>query len=129
MANSMSENEDEMAENDSIDDAHPSHDTLSEDVKLNAPLPRAIRRIPCFFRFDNVPPEATGLSLDAYARGVVLMSSLFMGPALLTLANEEAQASCDSCGEDARIYGMKPSSLLSNIGRYYSVWVVCLCGS
>jgi MFS-type transporter involved in bile tolerance (Atg22 family) len=115
MANSMSENEDEMAENDSIDDAHPSHDTLSEDVKLNAPLPRAIRRIPCFFRFDNVPPEATGLSLDAYARGVVLMSSLFMGPALLTLANEEAQASCDSRGEDARIYGMKPSSLLSYI--------------
>jgi hypothetical protein len=25
---------------------------LSEDVKLNAPLPQAIQRIPCFFRFN-----------------------------------------------------------------------------
>jgi hypothetical protein len=47
MTNSMSENEDEMAENDSIDDAHPSHDSLLENVRLNAPLPQAMRRIPC----------------------------------------------------------------------------------
>ena len=49
MTNSMSENEDEMAENDSMDDAHTSHDhdSLSEDVRLNAPLPQAMRRIPC----------------------------------------------------------------------------------
>lgn len=87
----------------------------------NAPLPLVMRRIPRFFRFDNAPPEATGLALDVYARGTVLMSSLFMGPALLTLATAEAEASCGAdqgaaCGEDVRIYGMKPSSLLSNIG-------------
>jgi hypothetical protein len=64
------------------------------------------------------PPEGTGLSLDAYAWGVVIMSSLLMGraQALLTLANNaDTSKSCDSCGEDTRIYGMKPSSLLSNI--------------
>ena len=105
MESSISENEDEMAANDC--NIKPCDDV---------PLPLAMRRIPRCFRFNNAPPEATGLSLDAYARGAVLMSSLFMGPALLTLANDQAQISCNNCGEDARIYGMKPSSLLSNIG-------------
>jgi hypothetical protein len=53
------------------------------------------------------------------------MSSLLMGrpQPLLTLANNaETSKSCDSCGEDARIYGMKPSSLLSNISK----WLSCL---
>ena len=90
--------------------------SLSNDIKADAPLPLVMRRIPRFFRFDNASPEATGLTLDAYARGTVLMSSLFMGPALLTLANDAAQEKCNNCGDDARIYGMKPSSLLSNIG-------------
>jgi len=94
----------------------PPHCSLSDDVKTNAPLPLIMRRIPRLLRFDDGPPEATGLSLDAFARGTILMSSLFMGPALLTLANKAAQEKCNDCGDDARIYGMKPSSLLSNIG-------------
>ena len=109
------DNGEEIPENDSFDRG-AIHISLSANVKQDAPLPLAMRRIPRFFRFDNAPPEASGLALDAYARGTILMSSLFMGPALLTLANDEAQEQCDNCGEDARIYGMKPSSLLSNIG-------------
>ena len=90
-------------------------ETESSDEEPNAPLPIAMRRVPRFFRFDNAPPEATGLAIDMYARGTILMSSLFMGPALLSLAYNEAQADCNNCGDDARIYGMKSSSLLSNI--------------
>lgn len=81
----------------------------------HAPLPPVLRYVPRLFRFDNAPPEATGLAIDMYARGTILMSSLFMGPALLSLARNEAQERCNDCGDDARIYGMKPSSLLSNI--------------
>jgi MFS-type transporter involved in bile tolerance (Atg22 family) len=81
----------------------------------HAPLPLAMRSIPRLFRFDNAKPEATGLAIDMYARGTILMSSLFMGPALLSLARNAAQEQCNDCGDDARIYGMKPSSLLSNI--------------
>jgi hypothetical protein len=55
----------------------------------NAPLSVVMRRIPRFFRFDNDPSEATGLSLDAYTHGwgveVLMMSSLFLRPpALMT---------------------------------------------
>lgn len=97
----------------------PCHDAVSDGAKVDAPLPLVMRRIPRCLRFDNGPLEATGLSFDAYARGAVLMSSLFMGPALLTLANDAAQEKCNDCGvDDARIYGMKPSSLLSNIGMF-----------
>lgn len=92
------------------------HDAIMDTPDGDTPPPLGMRRIPRCFRFDNALPEATGLSLDAYARGVLSMSSLFMGPALLQLANNAAQEQCHDCGEDdARIYGMKPSSLLSNI--------------
>lgn len=107
----------ETLQHDAAVDTRLQH-SLSDGVTSDAPLPLVMRRIPRFFRFDNATPEATGLALDAYARGTILMSSLFMGPALLTLANDAAQKECNDCGDNARIYDMKPSSLLSNIGMY-----------
>jgi MFS-type transporter involved in bile tolerance (Atg22 family) len=58
---------------------------------------------------NNNPPEVTGLALDMFARGTIFMSSIFLGPALLELATEAAP---DAGG---RLYGFRPSSLLSNM--------------
>ena len=54
--------------------------------------------IPRCCKWDNfdAPREATGLSLDYYARGHVLMSSMVLGPALLELAQAAAQLNCPS---------------------------------
>lgn len=81
--------------------------------------------IPRFFRFDGAPVEATGLSVDMYTRATIIMSSLFLGPALLELAKEDVQDQCTQYPEDSmewkqcidsvRIHGFKPSSLLSII--------------
>mmetsp|Transcript_3354 Transcript_3354/g.5000 ORF Transcript_3354/g.5000 Transcript_3354/m.5000 type:complete len:214 (-) Transcript_3354:298-939(-) len=46
------------------------------------------------------------------------MASIFLVPALLGLASNEAQSSCDveeAERDDSRVYGFKPSSLLTNI--------------
>jgi UMF1 family MFS transporter len=78
------------------------------------PLMLHLRWVPRCLRYDHGPVEATGLALDFYARAYILMSSIFLGPALLELATEAANCESEqNC--DARIYGMKPSSLLSNI--------------
>lgn len=89
------------------------------------------RHLPRIFLFDgDSPPEATGLALHGVARGAVVMSSLFLGPALLRLAVAEAEGNCnggsghndgegagDHCDDGGgRVYGMKPTSLLTNIG-------------
>ena len=77
----------------------------------------------------TAPSESTGLSLDFYARGHILMSSLFLGPALLELAQAAAGSRCldstDPTDEDSftndemsshcKIYGFRPTSLLTNI--------------
>ena len=82
------------------------------------------------------PIEATGLAYNSFARGAVAMSTIFLGPALLKLA-EEAATSNNNCNYDednhygndddidsnciqggGRIYGMKPTSLLTNIGVF-----------
>jgi UMF1 family MFS transporter len=76
--------------------------------------PTVLRSVPRLFRFDNAPIEASGLAIDMYGRGAVLMSSLFLGPALLQLASEAAGCT-DEEECDAKIYGFRPSSLLSNI--------------
>lgn len=89
-----------------------SHHALSV---CEAERPPILRYVPRIFLFENAPPEATGLALDVYARGAVVMSSLFIGPALLQLATDATEAECDQENCDTRIYGMKPSSLLSNI--------------
>jgi hypothetical protein len=70
--------------------------------------------------------EANGLALDMYARATVAMCSLFLGPALLDLANDAARcgsgSSVDAYNEDSlmsscdnTIYGFRPSSLLTNL--------------
>lgn len=95
-------------------------------------MPRHHQQIPSFFRcfpklcgFKNSPIEATGLSMINFGKGAVTMSTIFLGPALLALANDAAQANCNTdneaidtqCNEnDQRVYGMKPSSLLTVIG-------------
>eukprot|EP00986_Skeletonema_menzelii_P005784 scaffold2144_cov149-Skeletonema_menzelii.AAC.4 len=92
--------------------------------------------LPPIFLFDNdnSPIEATGLALNSIARGAVGMSSLFLGPALLILAQNAAKEAggCDTtnnddggqeCSDDdeGRVYGMRPSSLLTNIGVFSGV--------
>ncbi|KAL7579639.1 hypothetical protein ACA910_021791 [Epithemia clementina (nom. ined.)] len=79
--------------------------------------------IPNWLRFDHAPSEATGLSLDNYARGHVMMSSMFLGPALLELASAAAQAQCTNNATTTttsacKIHGFRPSSLLTNIGIF-----------
>ena len=53
------------------------------------------------------------------------MSTIFLGPALLKLAAAAAQANCDgydggdvSTETDCRVYGFRPTSLLTNIGVF-----------
>lgn len=62
--------------------------------------------VPHCLRFRH--PEATGCALDAYGRATASMASLFLGPALLDLAMGEA-------GENGRVHGFRPTSLLTNI--------------
>jgi MFS transporter, UMF1 family len=95
-----------------------------------APRDPVLKYVPRLFKFDRAPIEASGLSVDVYARATILMSSLFLGPALLQLASNEAEAYCllgddpsigndsilmDACLAGAKVHGFKPSSLLSNI--------------
>jgi MFS transporter, UMF1 family len=84
------------------------------------PLPAILQHVPRWMRFENSPIEATGLNVDIYARGTIIMSSLFLGPALLQLATESAYQACSDsgradCNENPRIFGFRPSSLLANI--------------
>lgn len=92
----------------------PEHDHYHRQHKALLPY------IPALFRYDvTIPMEATGLALDAYGRGAVVMSSLFLGPALLQLATQAA--GCDPLDQDTctnKIYGFRPSSLLTNIAIF-----------
>jgi MFS-type transporter involved in bile tolerance (Atg22 family) len=95
---------------------------------------------------NNLPQkmEATGLALNSIARGLVGMSSLFLGPALLILAQDAAvkegggcndsnnnyngqdDSSCNDNDNEGRVYGMRPSSLLTNIGVFSGVFSAIL---
>ena len=85
---------------------------------------RAAAIVPRMFLFADIegaPPEATGLALCSIARGAAAMSTIFLGPALLRLAQDasvcddgESGSSSSSC----RVYGMRPTSLLTNIGVF-----------
>ena len=102
-------------------------------------------KLPPIFLFDNdnSPIEATGLALNSIARGAVGMSSLFLGPALLILAqnaakeaggcnttsyNNDDNGGQEECSDDdeGRVYGMRPSSLLTNIGIFSGVFSAIL---
>ena len=92
-------------------------------------FPRIMKYVPRCWRFDNAPIEATGLSIDAYGRGHSMMSMLFLGPALLDLATAAAaQSNCgnleelqDNNQQVCKIYGFRPSSLLSNIAIFSGI--------
>lgn len=105
----------------------PHHGDLHHKVTLcsDAAEHPALLFVPRFFRYENGPLEAVGLNIDFYTRATILMSSMFLGPALLQLASKAA--GCDNeqhC--DNRIHGMKPSSLLSNIAIFSNVFVAIL---
>lgn len=84
-----------------------------------APLPSAARHVPRCLRYDQgAPIEATGLAVDNWAMGPVFLSSMFLGPALLQLATEAAGCVYDESEEticENKVYGFRPSSLLSNM--------------
>jgi MFS transporter, UMF1 family len=106
-------------------DGHNDEASGDDTVPFPPPLHSALLHVPSFFRYDKGPLEATGLNIDFYARATILMSSIFLGPALLQLATDAA--GCDSeeiCNN--RIYGMKPSSLLSNIAIFSNLLVAIL---
>ena len=102
--------------------------------------PFFFRYIPRCMRWDynghddrHSPIEATGCAVDMYARATMYLVGIFVGPALLELASSQAaaEASCDtvegdrdSCieGGEARVYGFKPSSLLTNMGMVASLF-------
>jgi UMF1 family MFS transporter len=107
-----SENEDENENEDAVME-------VEYDLHGAGRRPFFFRYLPRLVRFDDAPIDATGCSTDMFARSTVFMASIFLGPALLELASDEAQQICrneneDDC-ENARVYGFKPSSLLSNI--------------
>ena len=71
---------------------------------------------------ENV--EATALMVSTYGRACLGTASLFMGPALLELAQQQATATTDGgCttqqqqqhAEECTVYGFRPSSLLTNL--------------
>ena len=77
--------------------------------------------------------EANGCLIDVYARATIFMSSFFVGPALLKLASSQAikidgclegDKEYDECVKASRIYGFKPSSLLTNMGAIASLIAV-----
>jgi MFS transporter, UMF1 family len=76
-----------------------------------------LRFVPKCLRFEQrgEPLEATGLAVDYYARGPILMASMVLGPALLELASQEAGCNPDGVTGCAKVYGFRPSSLLSNL--------------
>jgi len=76
-----------------------------------------VPRNPCS-RFGNAPIKATGVALDMCVKATIIMSSLFIGPALLELATAAAQRDCVAEGNDcqeAKIHRFRPSSLLANM--------------
>ena len=72
----------------------------------------------------DAPIEVKGCAIDVYARAPIYMAAFFVGPALLKLASQQAieMNGCsaedngyEECVEESRIYGFKPSSLLTNM--------------
>lgn len=137
-----------------IDHDHHHHDGLREsnNATMQATTTTAAHTdAPLFFRFRNniprlflfkndTPIEATGLAFNSIGRGAVIMSTIFLGPALLKLAAVAATSNCYAGGADydddhseaecinggGRIYGMRPTSLLTNIGVFSGLFSAIL---
>ncbi|EEC47125.1 predicted protein [Phaeodactylum tricornutum CCAP 1055/1] len=97
-------------------DQHAYNDGHDDSQHHHAAVPLVVlRQVPPVLRYESGPIEATGLAVNAYARGTVLMSSLFLGPALLKLASEAADCHDGEDCSGVKIYGFRPSSILTNI--------------
>jgi MFS transporter, UMF1 family len=99
-------------------DSHGGYGGICQDYKATKEClftrPSVFDSIPKFLRFDSSPTDATGLSFDYLSRASIIMSTVFLGPALLELSTQAANCpSMQDC--DERVFGMKPSSLLTNI--------------
>mmetsp|Transcript_29483 Transcript_29483/g.44633 ORF Transcript_29483/g.44633 Transcript_29483/m.44633 type:complete len:612 (-) Transcript_29483:67-1902(-) len=106
----------------SSDNLSPSEIAVLENEIL---IPKWLRFIEYPFKIKNKKGdfliEATGWSMDAAARGPLNQAGTYFGACLLTLASVEAGCNGIFCGEDNRIYGMKPSSLLTTVTAVVSV--------
>ncbi|KAL7571851.1 hypothetical protein ACA910_002927 [Epithemia clementina (nom. ined.)] len=129
-SNAHSEDDDNQHQNgdDSFQNEH--NDAPTPPSWIRSWIPHCCRR-PFSSTTSGPTSESTGLALDFYARGHILMSSLFLGPALLDLAQAAADARCqeergdldqtlrlqqeDGNSSYCKVYGFQPSSLLANI--------------
>jgi MFS transporter, UMF1 family len=87
--------------------------------------PRIFPLLPKLFRYDDDVNEATGLTIDAYAKATMFMASVFFGPALLQLGKDIVAIKCEGnlddevdCETNTRVYGFKPTSVLTNIAVF-----------
>ena len=69
-----------------------------------------------FADIDGAPPKATGLALYSIPLGAAAMNAIFLGPALLCLAEDTLV--CKDGGSSCWVYGMRPTLLLTNIGAF-----------
>lgn len=117
-------------------EGEPNHFGVEEDKihhDLGGPLgDTLVRTMKSLFK-ETDPMEARGLWIDQLARGTVFMSYMFLGPALLESA--KAAGGCTENDEDddhCRVYGIRPSSLLSTmatIGGGVSVIIMPVVGA
>ena len=79
--------------------------------------PFFFKYLPKAVRYDDAQNEATGVALDLIVRATLVVCPVFIGPVLLILAHKQAVSDCKAAGNihcaDAKIYGVKPSSLLT----------------
>ena len=114
----------------------PNHSGVEEDKihhDLGGPLGDFLVRTMSSLFTETDPMEARGLWIDQLARGTIFMSYMFLGPALLE--SSKAAGGCTENDEDddhCRVYGIRPSSLLSTmatIGGVLSVMIMPVVGA
>jgi MFS-type transporter involved in bile tolerance (Atg22 family) len=111
----MEERDGIMIADDQRHDDEGQSEHSHEHAGVHEPRPAHLRWVPRFFRYDGAPMGASGLAVDVYARATIGMSSIFLGPALLELASEAAGCEVEDTECENRVYGFRPSSLLTNI--------------
>jgi len=102
----------------SLDNAPQKDDSVgtSQEVDMaddTRPTPPGFRFL-CCLKFNN-NYNATGWALDGSARGFLVNSNLYLGFAIVKFATYAADPSGDTDPGDLKIYGFKPSSILSNM--------------
>ena len=117
-------------------EGEPNRSGLEEDKihhALGGPLGDCLVRTMKSLFLETDPMEARGLWIEQLARGVIFMSYMFLGPAILESA--KAAGGCTETDEDdshCRVYGIRPSSLLSTIatiGGVVSVIIMPVVGA